>query len=53
MPRSNAFSRNANAINLKIFPKHGEIYKFERNFNKHSGERKGCIHEANFEGQEW
>ena len=32
----NAFSRNVNTINLKIFPTHGGIYNI---FNKYSGER--------------
>ena len=39
MPRFNTFSRNASTINLKFFPNHGEIYRFERKFKKHSGER--------------
>ena len=39
MPRINAFSRNVNYVNLKIFPTHGKPQKFERKFNKHSGER--------------
>ena len=30
MHRLNAFSRNVNTINWKIFPKHGEIYKLEK-----------------------
>ena len=34
MPRINAFSRNVNSINLKIFPKDGGIQKFDRKFNK-------------------
>ena len=40
MPRINAFSRNQYSINLKIFPTHGREQKFDRNFNKYSGERK-------------
>ena len=39
MCRFNAFFRNVDIINSKIFPTHGGIYKFERKFNKHSGER--------------
>lgn len=39
MPRFNAFSRNLNTINLKAFPEHVEIYKFERKVNKYLGER--------------
>ena len=39
LKKFNAFFRNVNTINLKIFPTHGGIYKFERKFNKHSGER--------------
>ena len=39
MPRFNAFSRNVNTMNLKIFLTHGGVYNFERKFNKHSGER--------------
>ena len=39
MPRFNAFYRNVYAINLKIIPTHGGIYKCERKFNKHSGEK--------------
>ena len=35
----NAFSRNVNTINLKIFVTHGGIYNFERKRSKHSGER--------------
>ena len=38
MPRFNVFSRNVNIITLKIFSRHGRIYKFEREFNKHFGE---------------
>ena len=64
MLRINAFSKNVNSINLKILPTHGGIQKFERKFNKHSAERdrkpygvyrnmKGCILEANPEGQGW
>ena len=63
IPRINAFSRNVNSTNLKIFPTHGGIFKFERKFNKHSGERErerereiksqGVILEANVEGQGW
>ena len=34
----NAFSWNVNTINLKIFPTHGGICKFEIKFDKHSGE---------------
>ena len=30
MPRFNAFSRNVNAINFKIFLTHGGIYKLEK-----------------------
>ena len=30
MPRFNAFYRNVNTINLKIFPTHGGIYKLEK-----------------------
>ena len=40
MCRFNAFFRNVDVINSKIFPTHGGIYKFERKFNKHSGERE-------------
>ena len=41
MPRFNAFSGNVSTINLEIFPTTWwNIYKFERKFNKHSGERK-------------
>ena len=39
MCRFNAFFRNVDIINSKNFPTHGGIYKFERKFNKHSGER--------------
>ena len=39
MSKFSAFSRNANTINLKIYPTHGGIYKFERKFTKQSGER--------------
>ena len=39
-PLNNAFSRNVNSTNLKFFPTHGGILKFERKFNKHSGEIK-------------
>ena len=39
MFRINAFSRSMNSVNLKIFPTHGGIYEFEREFGKHSGER--------------
>ena len=39
LKKFNAFFRNVNTINLKIFLTHGGIYKFERKFNKHSGER--------------
>ena len=35
MPRFNVFSRNVNIITLKIFPRHGRIYMFEREFNKY------------------
>ena len=38
MSRFNAFSRNLNAINLKIFLTHVEIYVFERKHKKYSGE---------------
>ena len=31
MPRFNAFPRDANIINLKIFPTHGGIFKLEKN----------------------
>ena len=40
MCRFNAFFRNVDIINSKNFPTHGGIYKFERKFNKHSGERE-------------
>ena len=40
MPRYNAFSRNVNIMYLKILRTHGVIYKFEKEFNKHSGERE-------------
>ena len=30
MPRLNVFSRNTNAINLKIFPAHKGIHKLEK-----------------------
>ena len=64
MPRINAFSRNVNSINLKVFPTHSGISKFETKFNNHSGGReikpwgayrnmKGCIFEANLEGKGW
>ena len=39
MCRFNAFFRNVDIINSKIFPTHGGINKFERKFSKHSGER--------------
>ena len=38
MPKFNVFSRNANTINLKIYPTHDGICKFEKKFTKHSGE---------------
>ena len=34
----NAFYRNVNSINLKIFPTH-----FEKKFNKHSGDRDKAL----------
>ena len=37
MHRFNALSRDVKTINLKNFPNHGEIYKFKRKFDKHSG----------------
>ena len=40
MPRFNTFSGNVKTVNLKIFPDYDRIYRFERKFNKHSGERK-------------
>ena len=39
MPTFNAPSRNVNSIDLKIFPTHGEIYKFGRKLNKCSGKK--------------
>ena len=39
MPPFNAFYRNVNTINTKVFLTHGEIYMFDIKFNKHSGER--------------
>ena len=39
MTGTNAFSRDVNSINLKIFRIYGGIRKFERKFNKNSGER--------------
>ena len=39
MPKFSSFSRNVNTINMKIFTNHGKIYRFEKKFNKHSGER--------------
>ena len=36
--RFNVFYRNVNNITLKIFPRYGRIYKFEREFNKYFGE---------------
>ena len=39
MPRFNTFSRFVNAINLKNFPSHGGINRFERILNQHSEER--------------
>ena len=30
MHRFNAFSRNVNSMNLKMFPAHGRIYKLEK-----------------------
>ena len=63
MPGFNAFSMNVSTVNLKIFYIPGGIYKFERKFNKHSGETgkalwvyrnmKECILEVNLEGQGW
>ena len=43
MPRYNAFSRNVNIMYLKILRTHGVIYKFEKEFNKHSGERDKAL----------
>ena len=37
------FSTNLNSINLKVFPINGGINKFERKFNKHSGERHKAL----------
>ena len=39
MSQITAFYRNESSINLKIFPTHGGIKRFERKFNKHSVER--------------
>ena len=39
MLRFIALSRIVNTINLKIFPNHGEIYRFKRKLYKYSGER--------------
>ena len=39
MPRIISFSRNVISINLKSFSTHGGIQRFEKKFNKHSGER--------------
>ena len=39
MPTFNAFSRNLNTVNMKIFLTHGGIHKFKGKFNKHSVER--------------
>ena len=33
------FSSNLNPTNLKKYPSHGEIYKFEPKLNKNSGEK--------------
>ena len=35
---ANVFSSNLNTINLKSFHNHGGIYKFEWNFDEHSGD---------------
>ena len=43
MRRINAFSRNVNSINLKMFHTYGRIKKVERKFNKHSGERDKAL----------
>ena len=40
MHRLDAFSRNVKNVNLKKFSNHGQIYKFERKFNKYPGERQ-------------
>ena len=40
MPRFSAFNRNVSTINVEIFPTHRGRYKFERKFNKYSGERE-------------
>ena len=65
MPRINAFSRNENSINLKIFPHMVEynslrensasILEREREIKPKGVYRnmKGCILGANFEGQGW
>ena len=34
----NLSSCNINTINVKLFPNHGGIYRFEEKFKKHSGE---------------
>ena len=61
MSRINIFSRSVNSVNT--FPAHGTILTFDKKLNKYSGERdkalgsyrkmKGCILEADFEGQWW
>ena len=54
MSQITAFYRNESSINLKIFPTHGGIKRFERKFNKQEIKPKGvyrningCILESN------
>ena len=62
MHRFNPFYTNVNTIDLKNFPTHGGVYKLEkiqqafwREIKPYGVYRntKGCILEANLEGQGW